>query len=60
MFIIEKSKNRLMGNIIWDVEKNCELCRFEKGIIKTDSKEIADKMENMGCTVTESTEVKED
>lgn len=40
-------------NMVWDSEKNCLLCKFENGAFETDNANIAEKLENMGHTVTE-------
>lgn len=41
-------------NMVWDSEKNCLLCKFVKGIFETDDAGVADKLESMGHTVTET------
>lgn len=53
MTMLTIKKKPLTPNIIWDVENNRPLCKFNnKGIIETDDKILAEKLKALGHEVT--------
>jgi hypothetical protein len=49
MFKIKKKP--LTSNTIWDAENNRPLCKFNKGIIQTEDKDLAEKLKALGYEV---------
>ncbi len=49
MFLVKKKP--LTPNTVWDGANEKPLCRFEKGIFKTDDQEVADKLLALGYEV---------
>ncbi len=52
ILMFKVTKKPLTPNIVWDAEKNIALCRFTKGVFETNDKDLADKLQEMGHTVS--------
>lgn len=46
-------------NMIWDASAGKILCKFEKGVLKTNDETLAAKLKAMGHTVTGKADTKE-
>lgn len=49
--MITVKKKPLTPNIIWDASGNRSLCKFVNGVVETDDKELAFRLEELGHTV---------
>ena len=56
MFKIEKKPKT--PNLVWDSAGNRPLCKFVKGVFETDDETLAEKLKEMGYTVTGKVDAK--
>lgn len=50
MYIINKKP--LTANILWDKEKDCQLCKFVNGRFETNDTQLAEKLRDMGYEIS--------
>ena len=45
------TKKPLTSNTLWDAEKSKPLCKFTKGVLKTNDTDLVEKLKKMGYEV---------